>query len=74
MLVFTRSVNEQIIINDNIVVTVVDVRGDKARLGIEAPRQVAVHRGEVYEAIRRSRAEPGGVARTELPGLDRPAS
>jgi carbon storage regulator len=51
MLVLSRKKNESIIINDNIVVTVVEVRGDKVRLGIEAPREVTVHRREVYEAI-----------------------
>jgi carbon storage regulator len=51
MLVLSRKRNESVIINDNIVVTVVDVRGDKVRIGIEAPRDVSVHRQEVLEAI-----------------------
>ncbi len=54
MLVLSRKVNETIIINDNIVITVVDIRGDKVRLGIEAPKDVPVHRQEVYEAIKRA--------------------
>lgn len=54
MLVLSRKVNETIIINDNIVVTVVDIRRDKVRLGIEAPKDVPVHRQEVYDAIKRS--------------------
>jgi len=49
MLVLSRQRDESIIIGDNIVVTIVDVRGDKVRLGIEAPREVSVHRREVYE-------------------------
>ncbi|MBN2291826.1 MAG: carbon storage regulator CsrA [Pirellulales bacterium] len=53
MLVLSRQRNESIIINDNVVVTVVDIRGEKVRLGIEAPSQVPVHRREVYEAIQR---------------------
>jgi carbon storage regulator len=53
MLVLSRQRDESIIIGDNIVVTVVDVRGDKVRLGIEAPREISVHRREVYEAIQR---------------------
>lgn len=51
MLVLSRKINESIIINDDIVVTIIEVRGDKVRLGIEAPRDVSVHRREVYEAI-----------------------
>ena len=51
MLVLSRKKNESIIINDNITVTVIEIRGDKIRLGIEAPKDVSVHRREVYEAI-----------------------
>ena len=51
MLVLSRKKNESIIINDNITVTVVEIRGDKVRLGIEAPKEVTVHRQEVYDAI-----------------------
>ena len=51
MLVLSRKKNESIIINDNITVTVIENRGDKIRLGIDAPRDVTVHRQEVYEAI-----------------------
>jgi carbon storage regulator len=51
MLVLTRKKNESIVINDVIRVTVVDIRGDKVRLGIEAPRDIEVHRQEVYELI-----------------------
>ncbi len=53
MLVLSRQRDESIIIGDNIVITVVDIRGDKVRLGIEAPKEVPVHRREVYEAIQR---------------------
>ena len=51
MLVLSRKKNESIIINNDIVVTVVEIRGDKVRLGIVAPKDVPVHREEVYEAI-----------------------
>jgi len=51
MLVLSRKKNESIIINDDITVTVIEIRGDKVRLGIEAPKHVSVHRREVYEAI-----------------------
>jgi carbon storage regulator len=51
MLVLSRKKNESIVINDDIVITVVEVRGDKVRLGIQAPRDVSVHRSEVHAAI-----------------------
>jgi carbon storage regulator len=51
MLVFTRKKNQQVVIDENIVVTVVEIFGDKIRLGIEAPKEVPVHRREVYDAI-----------------------
>jgi carbon storage regulator len=54
MLVLSRKRDERIVIGDNIVITVVEVRGDKVRLGIEAPTDVPVHRQEVLEAIRRN--------------------
>lgn len=53
MLVLSRQRNEEIVIGDDIVVTIVDIRGDKVRLGIQAPREVTVHRREVYDAIQR---------------------
>jgi carbon storage regulator len=58
MLVLSRKRDERIVIGDNIVITVVDVRGDKVRLGIEAPAEVPVHRQEVLDAMRRNAAEP----------------
>jgi len=53
MLVLSRHRDESIMIGDDIVVTIVDIRGDKVRLGINAPTTVPVHRQEVYEAIQR---------------------
>jgi carbon storage regulator len=61
MLVLSRQRDESIIIGDNIVVTIVDVRGDKVRLGIEAPREVSVHRREVYEAIQRENQQAAKI-------------
>lgn len=54
MLVLSRKKNESIVINDDITIVVVEIRGDKVRLGVEAPKEVPVHRNEVYEAIRRN--------------------
>ena len=56
MLVLSRKKNESIIINNDITIVVVEIRGDKVRLGVEAPKEVPVHRREVYEAIKRSQA------------------
>jgi carbon storage regulator len=61
MLVLSRQRDESIVIGDNIVVTIVDVRGDKVRLGIEAPREVSVHRREVYDAIQRENQQASQI-------------
>jgi carbon storage regulator len=52
MLVLSRKKEESIVIDGNIVITVVEVRGDKVRLGIQAPREIPIHRSEVHEAIK----------------------
>ena len=57
MLVLSRQRDESIVIGDDIEVTIVDVRGDKVRLGITAPKHVSVHRREVYEAIQREKEQ-----------------
>lgn len=54
MLVLSRKKNESIIINNDITIVVVEIRGDKVRLGVEAPKEIPVHRREVYDAIKRS--------------------
>ena len=56
MLVLSRKKNESIVIDDRITIVVVEIRGDKVRLGVEAPKEVPVHRREVYEAIKRNEA------------------
>ncbi len=57
MLVLSRQKDESIIIGDDIKITIVDVRGDKVRLGINAPRSISVHREEIYEAIQREKTQ-----------------
>ena len=56
MLVLSRKKNESIVINNDITIVVVEIRGDKVRLGVEAPKEVPVHRREVYDAIQRAAA------------------
>ncbi len=55
MLVLSRQKDESIMIGDDVQITIVDVRGDKVRLGIEAPKSIPVHRKEVYEAIKKKK-------------------
>jgi carbon storage regulator len=57
MLVLSRQRDESIMIGDEVEITIVDVRGDKVRLGITAPKQIPVHRREIYDAIQREKAQ-----------------
>jgi carbon storage regulator len=61
MLVLSRQRDESIMIGDNVEVTIVDVRGDKVRLGITAPKEIPVHRREIFDAIQREKAAKAGV-------------
>ncbi len=73
MLVLSRKKNESIIINNDITIVVVEIRGDKVRLGVEAPKEVPVHRQEVYEAIHRGEnttTENADRATTDIDGAD----
>jgi carbon storage regulator len=77
MLVLSRQRDESIVIGDNIVITIVDIRGDKVRLGINAPAEIPVHRQEVYDAIQRenlraSRLEPRDTQALGKPVGERP--
>ncbi|MFW5768525.1 MAG: carbon storage regulator CsrA [Spirochaetota bacterium] len=70
MLILARKVNESIIIGDQIVLSVVDIKGDQVKLGIQAPRNVKVYRQEVYEAIQEENRAAAMSAKTELPVID----
>ena len=61
MLVLSRKRNESVVINDDISIIVVEIRGDKVRLGVEAPKEVPVHRREIYDAINRKEAAAGAL-------------
>ena len=65
MLVLSRQKDESIMIGDEVEITIVDVRGDKVRLGINAPRSIAVHRREIYDAIQREKAAKAKAATSE---------
>lgn len=69
MLVLSRQRDETIMIGDDVEITVVDIRGDKVRLGITAPREIQVHRKEVYEAIKRENEEAAKLAPNDVPDL-----
>lgn len=70
MLVLSRKKNESIVINNDVIVTVIEIRGDKVRLGIVAPKEVPVHREEVYEAIhgvKHPASQPTTTAKVDEP-------
>lgn len=69
MLVLTRQRNETIVIGNNIDVTVVDIRGDKVRLGIQAPRDITVHRKEIYDQIHQANRDSTGMQPADLHGV-----
>jgi carbon storage regulator len=66
MLVLSRQRDETIMIGDDVEITVVDIRGDKVRLGINAPRHIQVHRKEVYEAIKRENQQAANLTPTDV--------
>ena len=72
MLVLSRQRDESIIIGDNVQITVVDIRGDKVRLGIIAPTEIPVHRKEVYDAIQRENRKAAGVSAKDVSKLTAP--
>jgi carbon storage regulator len=68
MLILTRRIGEKLIIGDNVIVTVLGVKGNQIRIGIEAPPEVQVHREEIYQRILKERAEGGGDNAAQIPG------
>ena len=62
MLVLSRQIDESIMIGDDVEITIVDVRGDKVRLGITAPKKIPVHRREIYDAIQREKEQAAADA------------
>ena len=74
MLVLSRHRDESIMIGDSVVVTIVDIRGDKVRLGIEAPQHIPVHRQEVYEAIQRENRKAAQLDPEDTNDVGKPQS
>jgi carbon storage regulator len=72
MLILSRRVNEKIVISDDIVVSVVEVRGDQVKLGIDAPRNVKVFRQEVFDAIQEENKKAAAASGAQLPLIDIP--
>ena len=69
MLVLSRQRDETIMIGDDVEITVVDIRGDKVRLGINAPRHIQVHRKEVYDAIKRENQQAACLSPQDVADL-----
>lgn len=65
MLVLSRHRDESIMIGDDVMITIVDIRGDKVRLGIDAPSEIPVHRQEVYDAIKRENQKASELGPSE---------
>ncbi|MBM3998971.1 MAG: carbon storage regulator CsrA [Planctomycetes bacterium] len=72
MLVLSRHRDESIMIGDDVVVTIVDIRGDKVRLGIQAPQDIPVHRREVYDAIQRENRRASQLQQEDVASLAKP--
>lgn len=69
MLVLSRKKNESIIIGDNIEIVIVDIKGDQVKVGVKAPKNVTVHRAEVYEEIQKENLEAAKTKSAKMTGL-----
>ena len=71
MLILTRRVGESVVIGEDVTVTVLGVKGNQVRIGINAPKHVAVHREEIFERIKSGRGPADGAAATDEPVVPR---
>jgi carbon storage regulator len=71
MLILTRRVGESVVIGEDVTVTVLGVKGNQVRIGINAPKHVAVHREEIFERIKSGRGAPDGGSATDEPAAPR---
>jgi len=74
MLVLSRQKDQTIMIGDKVEITVVDIRGDKVRLGITAPSEIPVHRKEVYDAIKQENREAANIKLEDIVNLNDPSN
>jgi carbon storage regulator len=72
MLILSRKVNEKIVIGENVVVSIIEVRGDQVKIGIEAPKTVKVFRQEVFDAIQSENRRAAATSIDSLPSIDLP--
>lgn len=70
MLILTRRVGETVMIGDSVTVTILGVKGNQVRVGVNAPKEIAVHREEIYERIKREEQAGGGAARRPITGIN----
>lgn len=68
MLILTRKLGEQINIGDDIIVTLLEIKGSQVKLGIDAPKNIGIHRHEIYERIKQTNLESSGVSDADLAG------